>query len=185
MKNTIKFRMINEIEKELINSTLVKILSHPNNFTMKLYMLFTEDKNPSIYSVSDKLDQELQNFTNYDVLISTGLYFGFIKKGIFFISLEAIDYLYNNNQLVNKLFLTVNVNGEKAVLYGNDVQKKFIAKEPDDFTESDFIVVLNENRELLALGISKVSYFEYQNLDQEHKVVKTLIDKGSYLRRKQ
>jgi ribosome biogenesis protein Nip4 len=185
MKDAIKFRIINEIEKKLINSTLVKILSQPNNFMMKLCMLFTEDKYPSIYSVSDKLDQELQNFTNYDVLISTGLYFGFIKRGVFFISLEATEYLYKNNQLSENLFLIVNKEGEKRVLYGNDVYKKFVIKEAGDLNEGDFLVVLNENLELLAIGLSEINSTDFQSLSQERKIAKTLRDKGSYLRRKQ
>ena len=185
MNDMIRFRLINEIEKDLICSILGKILSEPDDFTMGLYISFTMDKNPSIYLVSERLDKELQDFKNSESLISTGLYFGFIRKGKFFISLEAIDYLYKKNRLSTNSLLIVNRTGEKAVLYGNDIDKQFVIKKPEDLNEGDLLIVLNENHELLAIGISKVSHSKFQKLSQKEKVVKTLVDKGSYLRRKQ
>ena len=185
MNDTIRFRLVNKIEKDLINLTLEKISSESDDLTAKLYISLTRGKNPSIYLVSDSLDQELQKFKDSDNLISTGLYFGFIRKGKVFISLEAIDYLYGKNRLSTKVFLIVNSIGEKAVLYGNDVDKRFVIKEPKGLKEGDFLIVFNENHELLAIGISKVNYQKFQDLDQEEKVARTLVNKGSYLKRKQ
>jgi ribosome biogenesis protein Nip4 len=185
MNDSISFRGINEFEQNIIGSSLEKIILNSKNLMLNLYTNIARDKYPSIFLISKSLKQELQNFGKHNYLVSAGLYFGFIKKGRFFISLEAIEYLHKNKKISEKSNLIVNKDGEKSVLYGNDVQKKMVVGVPRNLTEGDFLVILNEIYELLAIGFSKVNHSAFQGLEQERIVAKTLIDKGSYLRRKQ
>ena len=56
-----------------------------------------------------------------------GVYFGFIKKNQFLLSLEGAEFL---NKLNMFQYLFVNDDGEKSVLYGNHIMKKFFNKRP-------------------------------------------------------
>jgi len=184
MNNLIEFRLINEIEKKIIRTTLIEILFEPD-IVNNLYIHYIPGKNPNIFYIFDANISELKNFTKYELMRSVGLYFGYFKKGKFFLSLEAAEFLNNANQVRKEKLLILNEKGEKSVLYGNDIQKKMVLDLPNRIKKGELILILNRNNELLALAISKVDFNEFASLNQIKIIAKTLIDKGSYLRRKQ
>jgi ribosome biogenesis protein Nip4 len=51
--------------------------------------------------------------------------------------------------------------------------------------KNDFLLIFNQNNELIAIAISKVDYNLYQRLNPNDLVALNLVDKGYYLRVKQ
>ena len=187
------FRLINKIEKSIINDSLLKISSKVASFFKKsdyqFYIFFNEEqvesKFPLIYLVSYENNEILEERLKYEKIHSAGIYFGFIKKGVFHLSLEGADFLQDKQLLADSNQIVISVEGEKSILYGNDIPKSFIAKVPQELKKNDFLVVLNQHNELIALAVSEIDYSLFDKLKLSQNVAQNLIDKGYYLRRKQ
>ncbi|MFX0047949.1 MAG: PUA domain-containing protein [Candidatus Hermodarchaeota archaeon] len=187
------FRLINKIEKSIINNSLLKISSNIVSFFKNsdygFYIFFNEEiresKFPSIYLVSYENSKILQERLKYENILSAGIYFGFIKKGVFYLSLEGIEFLRDMQLIADSNQITINEEGEKSILYGNDILKSFIIKAPQELKENDLIAVLNQNNEIIALAVSKIDFCLFDKLKSNQNIAKNLMDKGYYLRKKQ
>ena len=193
MTNTRTFRKINITETSMITTTfnavsldLSPILEDIKNL---LYILInnstTQKDYPSIYLITDE-QQKLINENNIiNRIYAAGLYLGFLKKGIFYFSIEGVEYLYKNGIFTDFKQLHLTKGGEKAFLYGNNILKKMVRKSPTNLKEKDFLLVLNENDEIVGLGISRVNNETISKLKPNDVYAINISDKGLYLRRKQ
>ena len=189
MSETLEFRKINEIEEKIIITSLTKISSDfqqiINNFKKILYFstesLTSRSIFPNIFLISKDQYPLLQSLKS-DRIISAGLYFGFIKKGNFHISLEGAEFLFKNNILSDLKKLYVNDKGEKSILYGNNILKNMIIKFPISLRKKDLLLVINKYEEVLALVRSKFDYQDIQEVKLKDIIAINLIDKGIYLR---
>ena len=187
------FRLINKIEKSIINNSLLQLssetLSYLKKNDYKFYFFINderaESKFPLIYLVPSKNSNLLEERLKYENIISAGIYFGFIKKGLFHISLEGAEFFLDKNLIPNQFILSVTNKGEKAILYGNPIIKRIVFNIPSDLQKNTILLVLNESRKLIALARSEIDYTNYKLLNQGELVANNLIDKGYYLRRKQ
>ena len=193
MNDSKNFRPINNYEKDIIANSLSQIsLKFITLLDKKLYNLYILLKSPIIKDVqlpiylfkpkNKALKQAIQ-LTSY--IYSIGLYFGFIKKGLFFISLEGAEFLYRNKYILEKNQIIVNIQGEKSILYGNNILKKMVSNFSMELKINDLVVVLNELKEIIAIAIIKVDGNEFYNLESDDIIALNLIDKGYYLRKKQ
>ena len=193
MRDLNNFRPINEIEKSIINTSLqkfsVEILSYIKQEKYRIYILDNdENKNtsfPLIFLVSYKNSIILEENLKSERVSSAGIYFGFIKKGEFYLSLEGAEFFFKNNRIQDRNILRLNNKGEKAVLYGNPVVKSMVAGISSDLKKNIVMLVVNELREVLALARSEIDFSKYKLLKQGDLVAINLTDKGYYLRRKQ
>lgn len=193
MNHLSKFRAINEIERNIIADSVFKIssqsLSILNKKEFKFYISFNrvniQDSFPKIYLVPHILTENLENVNPEIIISSAGLYFGFIKRSQFFLSLEGADLLYKLNAIPQKQKLLANDKGEKAILYGNNIKKNFVSLIPTTLKKHDLLFVFNKLNELISIAKSQVDYSVYKNLKPNDKFALNLVDKGYYLRKKQ
>ncbi|MFX0033029.1 MAG: hypothetical protein ACFE8E_04480 [Candidatus Hodarchaeota archaeon] len=187
MNKSKKIRQANNFEIDIIINSLSQISPKfkLSESQFDIY-IFLNDKSKnrqlSVYITRRKFIDlgKLMNFTN---IHSLGLYFGFIRKGIFFLSLEGADYLYKSDYISKTNYLIVNEEGEKALLYGNHVIKKMITFFSMELTTNSVVVILNKSKELLALGIIKVEGNRINSSKPEEVIAINLVDKGYYLRK--
>ncbi len=187
------FRLINKIEKSMINDSLLKFTSEFVSFfrknDYKFYVSISdkqaENKFPLIYLVSYVISKILEERLKNENIHSAGIYFGFIKKGVLHISLEGAEFMRNHQILPNSIKITINVKGEKSVLYGNDVVKSFTISIPPELKRNDLLAVLNQKNEIIALARAEIDYSSFDNLKLNQKIARNLVDKGYYLRKKQ
>lgn len=187
------FRKINEIESKIISESLgkisIKFLKFLEESKKKLYISIIDSNRkaqyPKIYLVSDDLLGIIDLNEFKDKIYSTSLFFGFIKKSIFYLSLEGAEFLYKQGNFTNSNFIYLNRKGEKSVLYGNHILKKMVAKKPTKLEQGDFILFLNDEDEILAIGQSKVDINTLKNAKPNDIIALNLSDKGIYLREKQ
>ena len=192
MRDLKTFRLVNKIETKMIYDSLVKI--SPNILTffektdyrlsISLNELEAKSKFPSIFLISKDQLKILQTLEN-DKISSAGLYFGFIKKGNFYISLEGAEFLYNINLFSDLKRIHLNDKGEKSILYGNNILKIMIRAIPSSLKQNEILLVFNRNDEIIALAQSKYNYQNIQKLKPKEIVAINLNDKGYYLRRNQ
>lgn len=187
------FRLTNKIEKKIIYKSFSeispKIKSVLERDNSQLYIFFntltSKNRYPTIYLIPINLINELSIIKSKKDIIAAGLYFGFIKKSEFMLSLEATEFLNNQGCFSKSQILYVNEKGEKSVLYGNQILKKMILKFPNGMKKDDFILIFSNNNQLIAIAKSKVGYSNYQNLNPNDIVALNLVDKGYYLRKSQ
>ncbi|MFX1303746.1 MAG: NIP7 N-terminal domain-related protein [Promethearchaeota archaeon] len=186
------FRQINEIEKEIMITSLSKISSEFSqiieNYRTFLYISIeravSKNKFPNIFLIS-KDQVRLLHSLNNNKIISAGLYFGFIKKGNFYLSLEGAEFLYKQDIFSDFKRLYINEKGEKSILYGNNILKKMVIKPPSNLQKQDFLLVFNEIDEIIAIAQSKVENIKFKQLKSNEIIAVNLSDKGLYLRKKQ
>lgn len=192
MSNLQNFREINDYEKQIIVDSLLKIstdfLGVIEKFKIYLYILtnssLSKDKFPKIFLITKHQHLRLK-LSHFDKILSAGLYFGFIKKGNFLLSLEGADFLYKQGILSNIKCIQVNRKGENSILYGNNILKNMVIKTSNNFQKKDFLLVFNELNELLAIAQFKIESNVLQYLKPKDIIALTLSDKGIYLREKQ
>ncbi len=187
------FRLINKIEKSIINDSLLKLSSEVLSFfkkkDYKFYIFINdeqaESKFPLIYLVSYDKSKILEEGLKNGNIQSAGIYFGFIKKGIFHLSLEGVEFLRDHQIFPNTNKITINDEGEKSILYGNDILKRVITKIPPDFKKNNLLAVFNQRNEIIAIVRATIDHSSFQNLKLNQKVAQNLVDKGYYLRKRQ
>jgi len=187
------FRQINEIEREIIIQSLSKISPTIIQFIIRsknmLYISLkkgnSETNYPSIYLASNYFQEEIDLIEFNDKIYSVGLYFGFIKRGRFYISLEGAENLYKNNIFSEFQHVQVNKTGEKSILYGNNILKNMIIKTPEHLRENDFLLVFNKRNEIIAIAQARVKIQNISLLKPNEVLAINLSDKGLYLRKQQ
>jgi ribosome biogenesis protein Nip4 len=187
------FRKINQIEKEIISNSLLRISSEFittfKGFEELLYILINKRSSftnyPTIYLLSEELEDIFKIFNTYPNISSGGLYFGLIKKGNFLLSLEGAEFLLKNRFISNFKILGLNSEGEKTILYGNDIFKENVIKYPQDLKKDDFLIIVNPQNEAIAIARALTNTQELLKLSQRGKIALNLVDKGYYLRKRQ
>ncbi|MFX1268558.1 MAG: hypothetical protein ACFFAK_11420 [Promethearchaeota archaeon] len=193
MNDSKNFRPINNYEKDIITNSLSQIsLRFISLLDEELYNLYIQLKSPiikgsqlSIYLIQPKQNNLKQFIQLTSHISSIGLYFGFIKKGFFFLSLEGAEFLYRNKYILEKNQIIVNIQGEKSILYGNNILKKMLSNFSIELKMNDLVIVLNHLKEIIAIGIIKVGGNDFYNLESNDIIALNLIDKGYYLRKNQ
>ena len=193
MNDSKNFRPINNYEKNIVTTSLSQIsLKFISLLDEKFYNLYIQLKSPiikgnqlPIYLIQPKQNNLKQLIQLTSHISSIGLYFGFIKKGFFFLSLEGAEFLYRNKYILEKNQIIVKIQGEKSILYGNNILKKMLANFSLELEINDQVIVLNELKEIIAIGIIKVDGNDFYNLKSDDLIAVNLIDKGYYLRKNQ
>ncbi|MFX1361155.1 MAG: hypothetical protein ACFE8T_12515, partial [Promethearchaeota archaeon] len=93
--------------------------------------------------------------------------------------------LYRNKYILEKNQIIVNIQGEKSILYGNNILKKMLSNFSIELKMNDLVIVLNHLKEIIAIGIIKVGGNDFYNLESNDIIALNLIDKGYYLRKNQ
>jgi len=187
------FRLINKFEKSIINNSLLKlsseVLPYIEKKEFKFYIFVTderaESKFPLIYLVSYEINNLLEKRLKNENIHTAGIYFGFIKKGIFHLSLEGAEFLHYHQILPNSNKITISEKGEKSILYGNDIQKSVITMMPPELKKNTLLAVFNQKNEIIAIARSTIDSNSFQNLKLNQKVAQNLVDRGYYLRKRQ
>jgi len=187
------FRLINKIEKSIINDSLLKISSETISFfkknDYKFYISISDEQAksrfPLIYLVSYDKSKILEERLKRGRIHSAGIYFGFIKKGILHISLEGVEFMRNHQVFPASNKITISEKGEKAILYGNDILKSVIANIPSNLKKNSLLAVINQNNEIIAIARAEIDYSSFNNLKLNQKIARNLVDRGYYLRKKQ
>jgi ribosome biogenesis protein Nip4 len=193
MNNFVMFRKINQIEKKIIENFLSNISSNNTSnfkdFEQNFYVVIknkTHQNNyPQIYLLSEELKKLIYSINAINDISSVGLYFGFIKRGEFYVSLEGAEYLHKRGYISDSLQLYVNTYGEKSILYGNNILKNMLIMKTYSFKQNDFIIIFNDEDELIAIGSSAIEGNNIEHLKPDGLVANNLSDKGRYLREKQ
>ncbi len=193
MRDLKTFRLVNKIELTMIYDSLVKLspqllpLFEKNNYRLyiSLNKLDAESKFPSIFLISEDQSILLEKVLKAVIVRSAGVYFGFIKKGIFFLSLEGLEFLFKSNLFSDLKRINVSDKGEKSILYGNNILKNMILKIPINIKQKDILVVLNKFDEVIAIAQSKHDHQNIHQLKPKEIIAINLNDKGYYLRKNQ
>jgi len=193
MRDLKTFRLVNKIEKSIINNSLLKFSSKVLSFFKKKdyrFYIFINDEQtksifPLIYLVLRENSYILEERLQTENVITAGIYFGFIKKGIFHLSLEGAEFLHYHQILPNSNKITISEKGEKSILYGNDILKSVIATMPPDLKKNTLLAVFNQKNEIIAIARATIDSSSFQNLKLNQKVAQNLVDKGYYLRKRQ
>ncbi|MHA2008467.1 MAG: hypothetical protein ACXABO_13725 [Promethearchaeota archaeon] len=188
-----EFRQINEIENKIILNSLSAINSKlplifdDNN--IHLYISFNKlnsrDNFPLIYLLTNDQRKTLKILNLNNSIYAAGLYFGFIKKSNYYLSLEGAEFLYRSEIFADFKLLFVNENGEKSILYGNNVLKRMVINEPSNLLKGDFLLVFNKINEIIAIAKVVINLHDTSNIEPNKIIAINLNDKGGYLRKKQ
>ena len=120
----------------------------------------------------------LEKFIFYPCTYFGGLSIGNLHKKKFLPSITFFNVVakYSNNFL----YVIVNSNGEKLILYGRDVFGSSIEYASPGIEENSIILILSESKELLGVGRAR---FSTTKIKENGKVtINTLLDLGTYLR---
>ena len=120
--------------------------------------------------------EEFREFRNP---YSMGIYFGDISKKRFRISLEGITFI--SEFIEEKTVLTDS--GEQSVLYERDLTVDDVLSFPPNIHKNDFSILVNKNKEVVALGRYLFDREEIMTFNRDRKIIKNIIDKGWYLRK--
>ena len=193
MLESINLREINQVENKIISESLSKIspqiLQFLKESKKKLYISIIESKfktdYPKIYLVTESF-LKLIDFNEFkNKIYSINLYFGFIKKSIFYLSLEGAEFLYKQGNLSDLKVIHLNERGEKSILYGNNILKNMVVDPSFDLKKGDFLLVFNQSEEMLAIAKSRVDIIALKQCKSKDIIAINLSDKGIYLREKQ
>ncbi|MHA1491221.1 MAG: hypothetical protein ACTSRI_16425 [Promethearchaeota archaeon] len=193
MKDIKNFRAINKIEKKIVHDSIMKISlkillflkKNENQLFISLDSSNSKNNPPFIYLVPKNLTKFINKINPRINIRSAGLYFGFIKKNIFFLSLEGAEYLFEKGYLTKDSQIFATEKGEKSILYGNKILKKMISKIPSTLRKNEFLFIFNQKKELIAIARSKVDYLTCQDLKPKEVIALNLNDKGYFLRKEQ
>ena len=109
-----------------------------------------------------------------------GMLIGHLKRRSFVPSMAGADLISRVG--VNFPYVTVNQTAEALVLYGRDIMYASIVDYGDLRKNNTIVIILNENRVAIGLGITTVPIDENSHIVANRIVIKTIIDSGHYLR---
>ncbi|MFO8018655.1 MAG: hypothetical protein R6U96_08470 [Promethearchaeia archaeon] len=185
-----QFQELRNIEKKILNSDLNRLSLDIEKISRKTNLIFTikfPDKNqkeqyPEIHLLLEVVNALVRQIPNELTPFSAGINFGFIKKGEFRLSIEGMDFLYRQKLITTPHQLITNSEGEKAVLYGNEIRKYMVETHPISYKKNHILAVLNRQKEVIAIAKPIVNFNEWNLLENKKIVAYNLIDKGYYLR---
>lgn len=132
-----------------------------------------------VFLVSNQLIGIFHEFKDYRNPYFIGIHFGDINRDKFRISLEGISLI--SEYVEEKTIL--NDSGEKKVIYGRDLSKQDIHYIPTHIQKDELSILINEKKEVLALGKYLFKKEEIELLNNTQKIIKNIIDIGWYLRK--
>ena len=107
-----------------------------------------------------------------------GLQIGNIQKKKFIPSITFFDLVAKHSN--SFLYVIVDCNGEKLILYGRDIFGNSILYASQNIEENSILLILNKTKELLGIGRAR---FHTTKIKTNGKVtINTLLDIGTYLR---
>lgn len=112
-----------------------------------------------------------------------GMLVGHLKRRNFVPSMTGADLIARVGS--NYPFVLVNQTAEALVLYGRDIMYGSIIEygNIDNMNNNIILIILNENRVAIGLGITLMSFGKKIQLISDKKIaIKTLADAGYYLR---
>ncbi len=195
MSSINKFEQASDSELKVIKKGLSKIsLKSISYLEQNRYVIFISSgkskyrfNSDNVFLVSKEL-LDLLLVIPKDVLNrgkSGGIYFGYLERNKFFISIEGAEFLYLSNCFSEDNFVYLTEDGEKSALYGNQILKKMIFKVPESLKERSFLLVFNQLKELITIAFSRVNYSQINDMNPDSLIALNLVDKGYYLREKQ
>lgn len=189
------FRPLNEYENKMVFKELSQISPKvsevfkemKNSFFIKPKSNLDINKFPLVFFINEETKKVIRNIRSKGNIESGGIYFGFIKEGKFFMSLEAAEFFFHLNLFKNSQKIVLTEQGEKAVLYGNDLKKSMIQRYPKELKKEEYTILVNQNGEFCALAVSKFNGYDIQEIlnSSDKLIAKNLVDKGYYLRKEQ
>lgn len=184
------WRPMNSKERSIIISSLSRINPSISSVFKKnlynFYILMDKlKKRYNIYLVRSNLSKIEVIKELYAKVKEIGLYFGYLSKDFFYISIEGAEFLFKNHGFLKEKYIQVNKKGEKSVLYGNHILKNMIDTVSPLLHNKDLILVMNEMNEVLAIAYSKIESDQISRLKSKDLIAINLRDKGYYLRVKQ
>lgn len=193
MNDLENFREINSFEKKIIlqsQSTISsKILQMLYDLQYFLYISFKENdsKNnyPLIFLIEKGQKGIVELINDKNIIHSVGLYFGFIKKNMFYLSLEGAEFLHREKIFPEFQELILNIKGEKSYLYGNNISRNMIEKIPQKLKKNNILLVLNNLNEIIGISQSQCDEKIIHTLKPKDFVAINMSDKGKYLRKAQ
>jgi ribosome biogenesis protein Nip4 len=112
-----------------------------------------------------------------------GMLVGHLKRRNFVPSMTGADLIARVGS--SYPFVLVNQTAEALVLYGRDIMYGSIIEygNIDNMNNNIILIILNENRVAIGLGITLMSFGKKIQLISDKKIaIKTLADAGYYLR---
>ena len=189
MMNPKNLRNLNMNEFKVIQAYLIQISPNISLYLEDrktlLYIISTQDNKSLVYLITNSLKENLHHLKSTLKVTSAGTYLGFMENNKFFISLEGAEFFLSEKLIPNQILLEVNKEGEKSILYGNPVEKKMISHIDPSLKKDSIVLILNQFSELISLGYLRVDLSTLDGMNEREIVIKNLIDKGYYLRRKQ
>lgn len=188
-----QFREANQFEKKLIIQGMERISIHIKQYIQdrqdQLFILLPQTDGkfefPQVFFVPRQLIKFVNNFQGQAEIREMGIYFGFIKRSQFRLSIEGAEFLRDLELISEDEIIIINEQGAKAILYGNEIKKEMVRSFPRDLAKEKVYFVLNPLKELISLGLSLIDQKQIGELDNKEDVAINLIDKGYYLREDQ
>lgn len=179
-----KDRIIQGLES--ISATIRQyIQGRQDQFFISLPKTNTEIQFPQVFFVPEQLIVLVNKTLCMEEIKEAGIYFGFIKRGDFRLSIEGAEFL-KDLQIINENdIIYVNEKGTKAILYGNKIKREMIKTFPKDLAKNRLYFVFNRYKELIAIGLSLIGQKEIGDMENKEDIAVNLIDKGYYLREEQ
>lgn len=143
--------------------------------------IVTEGPRQEVYLTPSQVASKFEELARTRMPYSLGLFMGGIQGGRLHVSLEAASY--HAPAIPESKLVLVADEAEQPILYGRDVLAGSIRRINDDLPKADTVVIANNSKEILALGMLLMDAGRVGSLDAKHRCIKTLIDKGWYLRR--
>lgn len=109
-----------------------------------------------------------------------GILIGRLKRRNFVPSMAGADLISRVGN--NFPFVTVNQTAEALVLYGRDIMYASIVDYGGLSKNNTILIILNENRVAIGLGINTVPIAKDIQILDDRVVIKTIVDAGHYLR---
>ena len=189
MKETSEFRAINDIETRMIVKSLAEITPKVINIKTEFQLFISLSKSgyeyPNIFLIPKELSKCIVEHRHQNKIHFAGIYFGFIKKGKFFISLEGIEHLLKLDFFSDNQMVIVSNQAEKSVLYGNNILKKMVSRISPNVKKNDIVLIMNQSNELISIAKMHIDYSGIQELPGNDEFAMNIVDKGIYLRKKQ
>ena len=113
-------------------------------------------------------------------LFHIGMLIGHLKRRNFVPSMAGADLIARVG--VKFPFVTVNQIAEALILYGRDIMHGSILDYGNLSKNNAILIILNENRVPIGLGITTVSIGKNTHTSDKRIVIKTIVDAGHYLR---
>ena len=177
---SITFRSLSSYELEIVKKTLSYWLDigQLTKFLNDYFLIAGEGKWIELFITNQLIVTQIEKKAINPYTI--GLGFGEIKENNLHLTLAGASVI---SKLTNKIAI-VNSNAEQLFLYMRDILAKSVLTVEESIQINDKMLVLNETRDFLGIGILKIPIPNLKKKENSKKVaIKNIIDLGWYLRK--